>query len=38
MAYSETRIVMGGLTHVPIIILIVNFIKAKFEVKSEEIK
>ena len=31
MAYSETRIVIGGLAHVPILIFIVNFIKAKFE-------
>ena len=38
MAYSETRIVMGGLAHVPVLILIMNFIKAKFEVKDEEIK
>ena len=46
MAYSETRIVMGGLAHVPILIFIVNFIKGKFEsiaskvvaVKTEELK
>ena len=38
MAYSETRIVMGGLAHVPVLILIANFIKGKFEVKSEEVK
>ena len=38
MAYSETRIVIGGLTHVPVLILIANFIKGKFEVKSEEVK
>jgi len=46
MAYSETRIVMGGLAHVPILIFIVNFIKGKFEsiatkvveVKTEEPK
>ena len=34
MAYSETRIVMGGLAHVPILIFIANFIKCKFGVKS----
>ena len=38
MAYSETRIVMGGLAHVPVLILIENFIKGKFEFKSEEVK
>jgi len=38
MAYSETRIVMGGLVHVPILIFIANFIKGKFEVKPEEVK
>jgi len=31
MYYSETKVVMGGLAHVPILILIVNFIKGKFE-------
>ena len=31
MAYSETKVIMGGLTHVPILIFIVNFIKGKFE-------
>ena len=31
MYYSETKVIIGGLTHVPIIIFIVNFIKGKFE-------
>ena len=31
MYYSETKVVMGGLAHVPILIFIVNFIKGKFE-------
>ena len=31
MAYSETRIVVGGLANVPVLIFIVNFIKVKFE-------
>ena len=31
MYYSETRVIMGGLAHVPILIFIVNFIKGKFE-------
>ena len=44
MYYSETKVIMGGLAHVPILIFIVNFIKGKFEsiaskvveVKTEE--
>ena len=46
MYYSETKIIIGGLAHVPILIFIVNFIKGKFEsiasklveVKKEEPK
>ena len=46
MYYSETKVIMGGLTHVPILIFIVNFVKGKFEsiaakvveVKAEEPK
>ena len=38
MAYSETRIVIGGLAHVPILILITNFIKGKLGIKTEEAK
>ena len=46
MYYSETKVVMGGLAHVPILIFIVNFIKGKFEsiaskvveLKEEEVK
>ena len=38
MAYSETRIVIGGLAHVPIIILIANFIKGKFRIKNGLVK
>ena len=46
MYYSETKVIMGGLAHVPILIFIVNFVKAKFEsiaakvveVKAEEPK
>ena len=36
MAYSETRIVLGGLAHVPVLIFIAKFIKGKFGVKMEE--
>ena len=38
MAYSETRIVIGGLAHVPILIFIANFIKGKFGIKTEATK
>jgi len=38
MAYSETRIVIGGLAHVPVLIFIANFIKGKFGIKNEETK
>ena len=38
MAYSETRIVIGGLAHVPVLIFIANFIKGKFGIKKEETK
>ncbi len=34
MAYSETRIVIGGLAHVPILIFIANFIKGQFGIKA----
>ena len=38
MAYSETRIVLGGLAHVPVLIFIANFIKGKFVIKTEKSK
>ena len=38
MAYSETRIVVGGLAHIPVLIFISNFIKGKFGIKNEEEK
>ena len=31
MYYSETKVIIGGLAHVPILIFIVNFVKGKFE-------
>ena len=31
MYYSENKVIIGGLAHVPILIFIVNFIKGKFE-------
>ena len=46
MYYSETKVIMGGIAHIPILIFLVNFIKSKFEaiaakvfeVKAEEPK
>jgi len=38
MAYSETKIVIGGLAHVPVLIFLANFIKGKFGFKTEETK
>ena len=38
MAYLETRIVIGGLAHVPVLIFVANFIKGKFGIKTEETK
>ena len=38
MAFSETRIVIGSLAHVPVLIFIANFIKGKFGIKTEETK
>ena len=38
MAYSETRIFIGGLAHIPVLIFIANFIKGKFGIKTEETK
>jgi len=36
MYYSETRIVIGGIAHVAIIIFITNLIKGKFGIKTQE--
>ena len=38
MTYSETRIVIGGLAHVPVLIFIANFIKGKFGIETIEAK
>ena len=37
MAYSETKVIIGGLAHVPILIFIVNLIKGKFDTKAGEL-
>ena len=38
MTYSETRIIIGGLAHIPVLVFIANLIKGKFVIKTEEIK
>ena len=38
MAYSETRIVIGGLAYFPVLIFKANFIKGKSGIKTEEAK
>jgi len=38
MAYSETKVIIGGLAHVPILIFIANLIKGKFEPKAVDTK
>ena len=37
MYYSETKVIEGGLAHVPILIFIVNFIKGKFESTASKV-
>ena len=38
MAFSETKIVIGGLAHVPVLIFLANFIKVRFEGKTQQVK
>jgi len=38
MAYSQTRVIIGGLAHVPIIIFIFNLIKGKFANNAGDVK
>ena len=38
MAFSETRIIVGGLAHVIVLIFVTNLIKSKFLIKTEEAK
>ena len=35
MPYSETKVIIGGLAHIPVIIFLVNFIKEKFEARTQ---
>ncbi len=37
MAYSQTKVIIGGLAHVPILIFIFNLIKSKFASKTAEL-
>ena len=38
MAYSETKVIIGGLVHVPILIFIINLIKGKFADKAGDLQ
>ncbi len=38
MAYSETKVIIGGLAHIPILIFILNFIRGTFASKAVELK
>jgi len=38
MAYSETKVIIGGLAHVPILIFLLNLIKGKFASKALDLK
>ena len=38
MYYSETKVIIGGLAHVPVLIFIANFIKGKFGITTEGVK
>ena len=38
MAYTETKILIGGLAHVTVLIFIANFVKGKFGIKTEQAK
>ena len=35
MPYSETKVIIGGLAHIPVLIFIFNFIKKKFEARAQ---
>ncbi len=35
MPYSETKVIIGGLAHIPVRIFIFNFIKNKFEARVQ---
>ena len=37
MTYSDTRIVIGGLAHIPVLIFIANFFKGKLGIKVKEV-
>tara|TARA_Y200000002_G_scaffold289353_1_gene243485 strand:- start:344 stop:466 length:123 start_codon:yes stop_codon:yes gene_type:complete len=35
MPYSETKVIIGGLAHVPVLIFLLNLIKKKFEARAQ---
>mgnify|MGYP004225820589 CR=1 FL=1 len=38
MAYNETTVVIGGLTHIPVIILILRFVENRFNKNNTELQ
>ena len=34
MPYSETKVIIGGLAHIPVIIFLFKFIQKKFEARA----
>ena len=35
MPYSETKVIIGGLAHIPVIIFLFNLIQNKFEARNQ---
>ena len=35
MPYSETKVIIGGLAHIPVIIFLFNFIQNKFQARAQ---
>ena len=35
MPYSETKVIHGGLAHIPVIIFLFKFMQNKFEVRAQ---
>ena len=35
MPYSETKVIIGGLAHIPVLIFLFKFIKIKFEARAQ---
>ena len=35
MPYSETKVIIGGLAHIPVIIFLFNFIQKRFDASAQ---